>query len=301
MPQQQTVHIFKQLCTDPLARDPRILTRWHHAKPRSGKLYIGEVTGNPEVKLHWYKISREVGWAPRLRQEPRCPTAMCTNLLLQLLMHEQRGHPLEFTSRRHVGLKCFYSRTSHPYYQNAATDGLRLWQQLGIEWPGLNLPPPIDRLEFLEGKRFKVHLNIEWLRQCAKDNIKLYLPVPMFAGAQNIVLNTYYKGSQENMDIRKFYARMTGNQKNVVKREAPVVPLETWVVVRNYYSRQGARIEWRRHPYIRVRISRRKKWVLKPSTMMDTTVWYPVPGVSRGRAKAAKVEAERARQARQEG
>jgi len=269
------VKLFKQLCTDPIARDCRVSCEWYHEKRGSGYAYSAKLPGNPDVILHWRPSRRLAKTRPKIRREPRAPTAVCMAVLFAILYMDQTGKGLRFTSRRGLSLRALGNRVraGTPHYQNAVSDALRLWQQLGVSWPDLDLPPPIKRVHYIKEKgrqvvQLEIELHSAWAIECAKMyRFKIKLPLPMHSTTQNMILKTMTEGSQEGIEINPYFAKVSGNKK--CAKELPYVPLETMVLVKGWYTINGGRLEWQRHPYPRLKTKR------VPSTAIDMRVWRP--------------------------
>ena len=279
----KTVWLLRQLCTDPIARDPRIVLKWYDGPRRSGISYVAELTGNPEVKFHWHKKPEVLKTRPKMRGEPRAPCATCTNALFAFFRVAQRGHDLCFPSITSMA-QLVFGNGKQPYYQWMTTDSLRIWQQLGVEWSGLLLPPPIEKLVIKPGLgrsygAYEITLSREWLDLCDKKKaVRVRLPLPMNGTSQNIVLKSLVMGSQDMIPINQFYGITTGNKR--CEGVVPHIPLETWHIVRRWYQENGGRIDWQRLPYTReVPKRKRKERVnpirLIPSRHFNMHVWRP--------------------------
>lgn len=275
------VKLFRQLCTDPIARHSSVPVTWYHEKRGGGYAYGAELPGNSDVRLLWRPSVKLEGTRPRIRVEPRGPTAICMQVLFTLLATVQRGRRLRFTSRRDLVLKAMGTRirAGTPYYNDAVLDALRMWQQLGVHWLDLKMPPPIKRVKWIKIKgrqtrQLEIELHPAWERQCNKDRMGWFgLPLPMYAVIQNMILKTLADGTQEGIEINPFFAKVSGNRR--CDKITPHVPLESWVHVKGWYLRYGGRLEWHRRPYERVMQKTAHRFKLIPSREMDVRVWRP--------------------------
>ena len=253
------VRLFKQLYQHPLARDPRIDIPWQ--QHRGSIRWQSQLTGNPEVTLSWNRIVNLLSEHARIRVEPRAPTGLCMNTLFTLLLIGQKENPILLKSLNWLALRVVGGGV--PFYARAIHDALRLWQQLGVTWPDLTLPPPISQIIRNE-RSLELTLNEEWLEECRNSRVRLIqLPLPVQGTPQNMVLTTWLEGSKDNMSINPYFGKVSGNKK--CSKSVPHIPLESWFVVKNWYARNGGHIDWQRHPYI----------MGVPSSMINIQVWRP--------------------------
>ena len=272
------VRVFSEICQHPIARDPRITTYWQAGGP--GVRWWARMTGNSEVKLIWKDVPNIYPTKAKIRQEPRCPTAGCINVLFFLLAKAQRSGSSVLHFR---GMNDFYFKTirivsdGKHFYDDVALDALRLWQQLAIEWPGLSLPPPVADVT-VQKRLITITLSKVWLKLCETKRkstgkiVDVYLPLPMQGTPQNMILLTLYKGDWANVHINKFFYKVSGNKRGLYS--IPHTPYGSWIVVRKWYTKNGGHLEWARLPYRR-RTDGKGKLRLIPSTHMHISVARP--------------------------
>lgn len=271
--------VFKQLAEHPIARDPRITTHWDYGQAGSGVRWWATLTGNPKVRLNWLDHPAELANSKsEVRVEPRCPTALCMNVLFRLLAKAQVENPVRF---KHSGsMVYFFTQEVGVFYTKAVRDALRLWQQLSIEWPKLVMPPPIKEVK-QSGFKIAITIHPKWLTACAQDkSVEVDLVLPMYATAQNLILYTLYLGSKENVDLNDFFYRISGNKRGT--KTVPHVPLETWILAQRWYKKHGGYVDWVRLPYER-KPNKLGRIRLTPSRTMHISVVRPT---KRGRAWA---------------
>jgi hypothetical protein len=257
------------------------------------------MTGNYDVQLRWMK--KDKGFLdpkPILRQEPRCPTGACMNVLFALLARGLQQNPIVFTSRRDLTLESF--GVYQEFYIIAMKDALRLWQQLAITWSDLDMPPPVEAVNRTGRRTFEVTISDVWLQACQRRRSmwSIKFPLPMQATAQNMVLYTFYKGSQAGVNINGFFYHVSGNKRGTYG--TPHTPYETWILVKRWYEANGGEVSWARLPYPmvkRTRVSRGMKLV--PSQTMHISVVRPKWGSRETNKKTSTTWRSRRRQANQ--
>lgn len=247
------VRVFKKLATDPIARDPRVPIVWRVGKAGTGVRYHAVLTGNEDVRLYWRIVEGVIGEKTRIRQEPRAPTAQCTLILMGLLDKAQACNPVDYGSLQKINelvLRPCQARLGA--YHAATFDALRLWQQLAVSWGDLVLPPPIAHIEVLRSKAkyagYRIRMDEAWVDECLRSKApKLKLPLPLQATPMNMILKTWVEGSAPKVPINPFFFKVSGNIRCI--RSFAHIPLESWLVVRRWYTEQGANIDWARYPY----------------------------------------------------
>ena len=279
-------HVFKQFCLDPAARDPRVRITWQRSYV-PGVLYEAELTGNPNVRLYWNAndtVEHLASPTFRIRHEPRCPTALCTNILLGLLhlCQKENTHVLHFRSAIRLLRSVRINSVDH-FYFHALADALRMWQLLNIAWHRLDMPPPIKSVKYgpervmssrAKTREITIEFNKRWLKECTKPgSVKVRLPLPMHGTSMNMVLYTLAihvnnNRRRVNQDINTFTGKVSGNRHALGTR--PYMPLASWPIVKEWYANNNGKIEWRRTPYRTVVLSDGRLG-RKPSTTFSIT------------------------------
>src|SRR5690606_28279063 len=132
------VKLPKVLFKYPLARYPRIITKWYSGKTieDSRVQWVAPLTGNPDVSLKWMYPRFKIPWDRIMRQEPRPPTALDMNLLFRLFhileRPEQYKNPrkpihVEGNIIRVSKFSRLLPKTTSDIFSKRARDTYRLW------------------------------------------------------------------------------------------------------------------------------------------------------------------------------
>jgi len=289
------VHLFRQLMAQPLARDCRVERTWRYGKKPGAKYEVtlpGSAGVEPsnwkkEVIMHWMPKCPDLlgaGKPPRIRIEPRIPTGMDMTILFGLIREATYyGNPVRFRTYAEMYRNIFKQmNVTHVVYHKALWDGIRLWQQLAVTWPDLDLPPPIAQLKLTPNvskhhaktpyASYEITIHPKWLELCKQSKKVVPLPLPQYGTAQNIVLYTMYRGTEEKFHINDFFFIVSGNRKAL--GTLPWCPLETFILVKRWYKKHKGYFDYSRFPHTKLEGQRR--W--KPSPYMSTVVCRPGSG-----------------------
>lgn len=276
------VKLPKELFLYPLARDTRIVTIWRSGRSQGipEAQYVAPLTGNPEVTLKWMHPRFALPWGLKYREEPRPPTVSCMLMLFRLFYLVQ--HPNEFRHKKNSikiennviwcsQFSKLLPKAYAPTFPHHMRDAVRLWSVLSIRFPKLDMPPPIQHIEGGD-KNMTITLDPRWMEEIAKQTSRwIPLPLPNASASQNMILMTWYRGTESHVIINDFFYKVTGNKRG--SKTTPHTPYETWIAVKRWYAEHGGEITWQRDPYLLV--PRRTKVVARPSRTMSIKVLRP--------------------------
>lgn len=257
------VTVLRQLMLHPLARDARIRGTWSRgSNSAKGVKWSSLLAGNDDVLVEWY--DKRVLWPrdrPTRRYEPRFPTAICVNVLFQLLRQCDGDGVLTFPSMRQMGIRLMLVKSGGTKVYDGMMDALRMWQVVGVTFGDLRLSPPIrsmvpnDMGRVRGGKQagfgFRIEMDAEWVRLCRVSKCpSVLLPLPGYATPQNMVLWTLLHGVKTNLRINPWIYKLSGAQLAVRPGSvAQWIPYSSWLVVKEWYKSGGGSIEYRRQPH----------------------------------------------------